>query len=128
MIQLVIIGLAVLAGYIVIVGLTLLSTMAIASAVPSFVVANYRVRGTYKLVHELVWFLCTAIGTYITVRIGADVPSIRLEIVLTAVLLGMLWRNSWEARQRGISHQILISILTVAGVVAGTALATRFMH
>ena len=115
MVELIVIGLAVLAGYIVAVGLILLSTMAIASAAPRFVVANHRVRGSYKLLHECMWFLSAMTGAFVTARIGSEVQPIRLELVLSGALLVILWRNTWEARQRGIAHQILITILTVAG-------------
>ena len=125
MIELIVIGLAVLAGYCVSVGLILLSTMAIASAAPRFVVAHHRVRGSYKLVHEFMWFLCTLVGAFVAARIGAEVQPLRLDLVLSAALLIILWRNTWEARQRGIAHQLLISVLTVAGVVAGTSLSVH---
>ena len=123
MVQLIIIGLAVLAGYIVTVGISLLGTMAIASAVPRFVIADHRVRGIYKFVHEFLWFLSAFVGAYVMAQIGSEIQAVRLEAVLSGALLVMLWRNTWEARQRGIAHQILISVLTVAGVAAGTVTA-----
>ena len=125
MVELIVVGLAVLAGYIVAVSLILLSTMAIASAAPRFVIANHRVRGSYKLLHECMWFLSTMSGAVVTARIGAEVQPIRLVLVLSGTLLSILWWNTWEARQRGIAHQVLITILTVAGVVAGVSLATH---
>lgn len=126
MVQLIVIGLAVLAGYIVSVGFILLSTMAIASAMPRFVIHNHRVRSSYKLLHECMWFLSTLIGAFVAARIGSEVQPIRIEIVLSVALLVILWLNTWEARQRGIAHQILISVLTVAGVWAGTSFAKHF--
>ena len=125
MVELIVIGLAVLAGYIVAVGLILLSTMAIASAMPRFVVQNFRVCGKYKFLHEFMWFLSTTAGTFVAARIASDVQPIRLALVLGAALLIILWRNTWEARQRGIAHQVLISVLTVAGVFAGISLKTH---
>jgi hypothetical protein len=31
----------------------------------------------------------------------------------------MLWINTWEARQRGIAHQLLMSVVSLLGVAAG---------
>ncbi len=125
MVNLVIIGLAVLAGYLVTVACALVGTMALASSVPNFVIVDNRVRGGYKFVHELMWLLCTVIGAYSAARIGMRVQAHRQEALLIAVLLLVLWRNTWEARQRGTAHQILISLLTVIGVVGGFALEAR---
>ena len=96
--------------------------MGIASASPRFVVANYRVRSSYKVTHELMWFFCVLIGGFVTARVGMGMSQWRQELGLSGVLLLMLWRNTWEARQRGTAHQILISLLTVAGVMAGFVL------
>ena len=47
--------------------------------------------------------------------------------LLALVFVTMLWRNSWEARQRGMAHQILMSLVSIVGVVAGYELAKRIM-
>lgn len=121
-----VLGLSVLVGYCVTVACALIGTMGIASAAPRFVIANHRVRGGYKLVHEALWLLCVVIGGFAAARIGMGLLQWRQELLLTAVLLFMLWRNTWEARQRGTAHQTLISLLTVAGVLAGFSLRNRF--
>ncbi len=114
-----ILGLSVLAGYCTSVICALIGTMGIASASPRFVIANHRVRSSYKVTHELMWFGCVLIGGFVTARVGLGMSQWRQELGLISVLLIMLWRNTWEARQRGTAHQILISLLTIAGVMVG---------
>ncbi len=126
MISYAIIGLAVLLGYMTTVMLSLLATMGIASGVPRFVVRDYRVRGSYKLLHEVIWFVCALLGGVVAGKAGMGVFVWKAELALCAFLLFMLWRNTWEARQRGTAHQILISVLTVGGVLSGFALQQRF--
>jgi hypothetical protein len=120
-----ILGLSVLIGYCLTIACALIGTMGLASAAPRFVIANHRVRGMYKLTHEVMWFLCVVVGSFVTARIGLGMSEWLQEIALTGVLLLMLWRNTWEARQRGIAHQILISLLTVAGVLIGFSLRNK---
>ena len=120
-----VLGLSVLAGYCMTVACALIGTMGIASAAPGFVLANNRVRGPYKLTHEAMWFFCVIVGGFVTARVGLGMSQWRQEIGLISVLLIMLWRNSWEARQRGLPHQILISCLTVAGVLVGFSIRNK---
>ena len=47
--------------------------------------------------------------------------------LLAASLIGMLWFNTWEARQRGMAHQILMSLVSILGVVGGYWLANHFL-
>ncbi len=125
MIEYAILGLSVLSGYCMTVACALLGTMGIASAAPGFVVANHRVRGSYKLTHEAMWFFCVIIGGFVTARVGLGMSQWRQEVGLIGVLVLMLWRNTWEARQRGTAHQILISLLTVAGVLVGFSIRNK---
>ena len=120
-----ILGLSVLVGYCMTVLCALVGTMSIASAAPRFVIANYRVRSTYKFTHEVMWFFCVVIGGFVTARVGLGMSEWRQEIGLCVVLLVMLWRNTWEARQRGMVHQILISVLTIAGVLVGFSVRNK---
>ncbi len=119
MIGFAILGLSVLAGYCVTIASALAGTMGVASAAPRFVIADHRVRGSYKWAHEAMWFCCVMLGGFVTARVGMGLSEWQQELGLTGVLLLMLWRNTWEARQRGLAHQILISLLTVAGVLVG---------
>jgi hypothetical protein len=38
---------------------------------------------------------------------------------LVAILVGVLWRNAWEMRQRGLGHQISMSLVSAVGVATG---------
>jgi hypothetical protein len=38
---------------------------------------------------------------------------------LAAILVAVLWRNVWEMRQRGLGHQLVMSVGSVAGVALG---------
>lgn len=120
-----IITIALVAGYAVTVGLYLLLTLGIASASPAFVAENFRLRNRYKLVNDLVWLLCTMTGSFATALVGGAILPWTLGTLLAAVLIAMLWKNSWEARQRGLPHQLLMTVLTVVGVAAGYALRMR---
>ncbi len=117
--------LSVLLGYLITVGLSLAGTMAVTAAAPRFAVAEHRVRPSYKLVHEAMWFVCVILGAFAASRAGLRGNRAEQELALIAMLLFILWRNTWEARQRGTAHQILISLLTVLGVGVGYAAGTR---
>ena len=121
-----VLGLSVLAGYCVTIACALMSTMSLASAVPRFVIANHRVRSSYKLTHETMWFCCVVLGGFVTAKVGSGMPQWWEEVALAGILLLMLWRNTWEARQRGTVHQLLISLLTVGGVMAGFSVYNKF--
>lgn len=119
MISLVILAAALVVGYLVTVACSLVVTMAIGSAAPRFVTANSRMRKEYKLAQDVVWMLCAMVGSYVTSRIAGDTAPWLGGAVLSAVLIALLWWNTWEARQRGMAHQILISVLSVCGVATG---------
>ena len=125
MIEYAVLGLSVLAGYCMTVACALIGTMGIASAAPRFVVANHRVREPYKLTHEAMWLFCVIVGGFVTARVGLGMSQWRQEIGLVGALILILWRNTWEARQRGLAHQILISCLTVAGVLIGFSIRNK---
>ena len=126
MISYTIITIAILLGYTTTVAASLLATMGVAAGAPAFVARDYRVRSPYKFLHEALWFMCALLGGVVASLAGMGVAEWKAKVGLTAFLLLMLWRNSWEARQRGTAHQILISLLTVAGVICGYAVAKRF--
>ena len=119
MISLVILAAALVVGYLVTIASSLVVTMAIGSAAPRFISVNARIRKEYKLAQDVLWMLCAAAGSYVTSRIAGDTAPWLGGTVLSAVLISLLWWNAWEARQRGMAHQILISVLSVCGVAAG---------
>lgn len=120
---------SLLLGYGLTVLCSLAATFGIASASPSFVVEDYRIRRSYKRVYALIWLGCTAIGAFVAVS-AASIGGISAWLIgaaLTGVLIGMLWFNSWETRQRGIAHQVLLSLTTLIGVAAGGWLAAHLV-
>ena len=121
-----ILAIAILLGYTTTVATSLVMTMGIAAGAAKFVVRDYCVRGPYKLLHELLWFLCSVLGGFVASMAGMGITEWKAKLGLSGFLVFMLWRNTWEARQRGTAHQILITVLTVAGVLTGYALQKRF--
>ena len=116
-----ILGIAILLGYTATVLTSMVTTMGIAAGAPQVVVRDYRIRGRYKFLHEALWFFSAVLGGFVTSMASMGMAEWKAKLGLSAVLLLVMWRNSWEARQRGTAHQILISLLTVAGVLCGYA-------
>jgi hypothetical protein len=117
--------LALFLGYAVTVGLSMAATFGISAASPSFVAANYRIRRRYKFVQDAVWLVCTTVGGYVAALVVGQTRPWLGGIGLAAILIGVLWRNAWEMRQRGIEHQIVMSVATVVGVVVGFLIRLR---
>lgn len=126
MVNYTIIAMAILLGYTTAVAVSLITTMGIAASAPAFVVRDFRVRSPYKMLHEILWFLGALLGGLVTALAGMGISEWKAKLGLCVLLVLMLWRNSWEARQRGTAHQIFISVLTVAGVFCGYLLSRRF--
>jgi len=118
-------ALALFLGYAVTVGLSMAATFGISAALPSFVAEDYRIRRRYKFVQDVVWLICTTAGGYVAALVIGPARPWMGGIGLVAILVGVLWRNAWEMRQRGIEHQILMSVATVVGVVAGFLIRLR---
>jgi len=110
---------ALAAGYTVTIALAMIGTFAITMALPKFAEADFLVRNRYKLVHEVLWLLCVAAGGYVASIVGRGIHTMLTEAILAGLLIWILWDNSWEARQRGTPHQILITGSTIAGVAIG---------
>ena len=110
---------AIAVGYLVAVGISLLLTFAVTLSLPKFVEADHLIRNSYKLVHEGFWLLAAGAGGYVTAVVGKGIHPWLTEAALIAALLWVLWDNSWEARQRGMAHQVLITVFTVFGVAGG---------
>jgi len=118
------IAFALLFGYVVTVGLSLVATLGIAAARPGWVAENYRLKSGYKFLQGLLWLVCVTAGAYATAAVAGVHPWI-VGTVLAGILIGVLWTNVWEARQRGLGHQVLISLFSLAGVGAGYVLRLR---
>lgn len=122
-------ALALLLGYGLTVGCSLVATFGIGSVSRVFVASNHKLTSSYKWLYAVVWLVCAAIGSFGAVA-AASLGMISPWIIgapLAGVLIGMLWINSWESRQRGIAHQLLISVTTLMGVAMGAWLASHFI-
>jgi hypothetical protein len=42
--------------------------------------------------------------------------------LLAVILILVLWTNTWEMRQRGLANQLLMSVMSIAGVATGFVL------
>lgn len=121
------VALALLLGYVLTVGCSMVATFGLTSASPEFVAKNYRVTPEYKRVQALVWLVAVTAGAFVTCAVAQGAYPWIVPVLLATILIGMLWVNSWEARQRGMAHQILMSLVTIVGVVAGYGLAERML-
>jgi hypothetical protein len=113
------IALALFLGYAVAVGLSMAATFGITAASPSFVSENYRIRTRYKYAQDAVWLVCATAGGYVAALINGPSHHWLVGAALVAILVGVLWRNAWEMRQRGLGHQISMSLVSAVGVAAG---------
>jgi uncharacterized membrane protein YfcA len=112
-------------GYTVAVGLLMAATFGITLAGPAFVAREHRIRPAYKLAQELLWLVCAAAGGYVTAAVsGATMPWMS-GALLAGIMIIVLWTNTWEMRQRGPVHQVLMSVVSIAGVAAGYILWIR---
>ncbi|MDE3104271.1 MAG: hypothetical protein KGK08_03765 [Acidobacteriota bacterium] len=130
MVQVVLLGMALAAGYLVTVGLVMLTTFGLVTTVPQFAVQQHRLRSGYQWTYALLWLLCVSLGVAVAALLGTvmEVRPRPVAALLAVSLVGVLWWNGWEARQRGLAHQILLSLLTAAGAAAGLVLAGHLQH
>ncbi len=119
------IALAVALGYLVTIGLSMAATFGITAASSSFVVRDHRIQPSYKYAQDAIWLLCTTAGGYAAALINGRTYSWIVAPGLAAILIAILWINAWEMRQRGLGHQIIMSLAAIAGVTAGFLLHLR---
>jgi hypothetical protein len=119
------IALALALGYGVTVLLSMAATFGITAASRSFVSKNHRVQRGYKYAQEGMWLLCSVAGGYAAAIVNQGSHPVMVASGLVVMLVGVLWLNVWEMRQRGLGHQILMSVATAVGVVAGFMLRLR---
>ena len=126
MISAIFIAMALVAGWLVTVAIAATVTMAVGAAAPWFVVTDYHtVRFRFKTMEVLVWLAAATIAGFIAKWIVAEMYPWTAAALLAGVMIAVLWKNSWEARQRGLAMQILMTVASVAGVVMGFALKTK---
>jgi hypothetical protein len=113
------IALALFLGYVVTVGLSMAATFGITAAWRDFVSKDYRIRTGYKYAQDAVWLVCAAAGGYVTAEVNGPSHSWLVGAALVAILVAVLWMNAWEMRQRGLGHQISLSVASAVGVALG---------
>ena len=104
---------AVLLGYGMAVGCSLVATFGLTSASPEFVAREHRITAGYKRMQSLIWLVCVTAGGFVTCAVAQGTNQWEVGSLLAASLIGMLWLNTWEARQRGMAHQILMSLVSI---------------
>lgn len=118
-------GIALFLGYAVTVGLTLATTFAISSTSHDFVLRDYRIRRRFKFTQDALWLLYSIAGGYVTTWVASQNHPLVASAALAALLITVLWRNTREMRERGIPHQLVMTILSIAGVAIGYILRFR---
>lgn len=113
------IALALFLGYVVTVGLSMAATFGITAASRDFVAKDYRIKTAYKYAQDGVWLVCAAAGGYVTALVNGPSHSLLVATALALILIGVLWMNAWEMRQRGLGHQISLSVGAAVGVTIG---------
>jgi len=117
--------LALFFGYAVAVGLSMAATFGITAASRSFVSKDHRLRRGYKYTQEAMWLVCAIAGGYGAAMVKGDSYSWIVGPGLVVILISVLWINAWEMRQRGLGHQIAMSIASAAGVTVGFLIHLR---
>jgi hypothetical protein len=122
------VALALLLGYGFTVASSMVATFGLTSASPGFVAREHRVTAGYKRLQALIWFGCVTLGAFVTGVVAQGTYPLMAGTLLAVALIAVLWLNTWEARQRGMAHQILMSLVTIVGVMAGYRLAGHFLR
>ena len=117
---------ALILGYGVAVGLLMLATFGVTKAAPAFVAREHVLRNEYRVLQEIVWLVCATAGGYVAAWVaGPTAHPWLVGMGLAAILIAVLWGNTWEAAQRGLGHQVMMTIATMGGVGAGLVLRLR---
>jgi uncharacterized membrane protein YfcA len=115
-------------GYVVTVTLSMVSTFAIVHFRRGIVVEDRRLTTRYKLLQNLLWIVHSAIGGYLALLVANHAPLLLTAVLLAAILILMLWKNTHETRQVGLLYMLLTSACVVAGIATAyliRALQTR---
>ena len=119
------IALALFLGYAVAVALSMAASFGITAVSPSFVAKNNRINRGYKYAQDAVWLVSAIAGGYVASLVRGESHPWLVGSGLTAILVGVLWMNVWEMRQRGLGHQLLMSFVSAAGVAIGFLIHLR---
>src|SRR5258705_11428616 len=113
------IALALFLGYTVAVALSMAATFGITAVLPNFVATDNRIRRGYKYTQDAVWLVCAMAGGYVASLVNGESHPWVVGSALVAILVGVLWMNAWEMRQRGLGHQLMMSFVSAVGVGIG---------
>ena len=116
------IALALCLGYVVAVGLSMAAAFGMAAVSSKFVSKNNRITTQYKYAQDTVWLVCATSAGYVASLVNGLSYRWIVGPGLVAILVGILWLNAWEMRQRGLGHQLIMTGLSVAGVAIGFAI------
>lgn len=119
MTTLITIAFALALGYIVTVACYLTLTFGITSAAPTFVATGGRISRQYILVLATVWTLCATAGGYMAALLTGPLKPWLIELLLTAILAGVLAKNVERRKRQAIAQQIAMTALSALGVAAG---------
>jgi hypothetical protein len=101
------------------------ATFGITAVSPNFVAKNNRISRGYKYTQDAVWLVCAmAGGSGASLVNGVDHRWL-VGSGLVAILVGVLWMNAWEMRQRGLGHQLVMSLVSAVGVAVGFVIHLR---
>ncbi len=119
------IALALFLGYAVAVALSMAATFGITAVSPNFVAKNNRITRGYKYAQDAVWLVCAMAGGYVASLVNGEDHLWLVGSGLVAILVGVLWMNAWEMRQRGLGHQLVMSLVSAVGVAVGFVIHLR---
>jgi hypothetical protein len=119
------VALALFLGYAVAVALSMAATFGITAVSSDFVAKDNRIKRGYKYAQDAVWLVCATAGGYVASLVNGESHAWLVGAGLVAVLITVLWMNAWEMRQRGLGHQLVMSIVSAIGVAVGFVIHLR---
>jgi hypothetical protein len=119
------VALALFLGYAVAVALSMAATFGISAVSHDFVLRNYRIRRAYKYTQDAVWLFCAMAGGYVASLVNGESHWWLVGSGLVAIFVAVLWMNAWEMRQRGLGHQLVMSVVSAVGVALGFLIHLR---
>ena len=119
------VALALFLGYIVAVALLMAATFGITAVSSDFVAKDNRIQRGYKYAQDAVWLVCAIAGGYVASLVNGEDHRWLVGSGLIAILIAVLWMNAWEMRQRGLGHQLVMSVVSAVGVAVGFIIHLR---
>jgi|ERR1700692_475004 hypothetical protein len=119
------VALALFLGYAVVVALWMAATFGISAVSRDFVSKNHRINRGYKYAQDAVWLVCAIAGGYVASLVNGESHRWLVGSGLVAIVVAVLWMNVWEMRQRGLGHQLVLSLVSAVGVAIGFLIHLR---